>query len=190
LLKFTQFIEDEELTEAARRSLSRMSDHMQGRSLGMISAVRKERTPEENNKHTDELENHLKGSGFGYMARKGKYMYDDGKVGSEKSFIVMSRHKGDDQGALHHFLSQHGAAHGQESIVHKAHDSPEAHLHFLQDTSDNKKGDSFSIGPFRPNHANPYGHTVLSEPGKPKVDKTGNTKTAAANKVFSFAPRD
>jgi hypothetical protein len=178
--RFIEFIQ-----EGARTSLSRMNSHMSGRTMGIISASRKERTPEENNKRSKELEGHLKNSGFGYFARKGKYQYADGKMGSEKSFVVMNKHKGDDGGSLHSFLSQHGDAHDQESFVHKSHDSTDAHLHFLQDTPENKRGDHFSIGPFRPNYANPYGHTVMSEPGNSKKGQT-----PASNKTFSFAPHE
>jgi hypothetical protein len=174
------------LNEASRRSLSRMASHMDGRSIGTISAHQGDNTPEQNNKASAELERHLKTSGLGYFKAKGQYQHSDGHTVAEKSYVVMHPQKGDDHGAVKDFLVKHGTKHGQESILHKAHDSKEAHLHFLRDSGENKKGSSFSIGPYRPNHHNPYGHTVMSTPSK--VAKKG--QTLAADKRYSFAQHD
>ena len=46
----------------------------------------------------------------------------------EHSYLVIGK-KGKDGGALKGFLKKHGEKYGQDSVLHKSHDSNEAHLH-------------------------------------------------------------
>lgn len=166
------------LDESARRSLSRILTHMENGNVGIISASLKDRSPAENNRHTKDMEQSIKASGLAFFRRHGQY---EGPSGTEKerSFVVLGK-KGDDHGQLLNLLKTLGKAHNQHSILHKAHNSNEAYLHFLQNDGTNKEGDTMSVGKFHPNHINPYGHTVLSKGG----GKLG--KTPASHKTFAF----
>lgn len=166
------------LDESARRSLSRIMNHLEGGNVGIISASLKDRSPAENNRHTQEMEKAIKSSGLAFFRRHGQY---EGPSGTEreKSFVVLGN-KGNDNGQLLNLLKSQGKLHGQHSILHKAHDTEEAYLHFLQNDGTNKEGDTMSVGKFHPNHINPYGHTVLAKGG----GKPG--KTPAAHKTFAF----
>ena len=106
---FSQFL-NTRLDESARRSLSRIMDHMNGGNVGIISASLKGRNPHENNQHTDEMEGAIKASGLAYFRRHGQY---EGPSGTEKerSFVVLGK-KGNDNGQLLNLLKDQGKLHG------------------------------------------------------------------------------
>lgn len=183
---FLKFTEQKRLNEAARRSLSRITSHMKGGNVGIISAHLGTRTPAENNKHSAELEAGLKSRGMTFMKRHGQYQGSSG-LEKERSFVVLGKKGGADPD-FHKHLTDLGTHHGQESILFKPHDSENAHLHYLKANGNTKVGDTYDVGKFHPNHHNPYGHTVMSRPGVDKMDKAGKPKTKALNKTFAFAP--
>lgn len=144
-------------------SLSRVHTHTQGRNIGMITAHRGENTTEENNKNNAELESHIRKAGYGFVKVKGRYIENHGtdkaKAVDEKSYLVVGK-KGDDKGQLLSFLKKHGQKHGQDSILHKAHDSEEAHLHGTREGGYPGMGEKASVGKWHPNRA-PEFHTAM-----------------------------
>lgn len=178
----------EYLTEAARRSLSRLMGHMDGpREMGVISAYRGsgERSASENKANSKSLEQSIKKSGYSYFPVHGRYVEDHGGKQvpvKEKSFVVMGHKEGDT--GLHDFLKGHATAFNQDSFIHKPHDSKEANIHAPNRDVDYlglKKGEHSSIGEFHPNRIPEYAHTVLTRGG----GKPG--KTPAAHKTFAFS---
>jgi len=143
-------------------NLARIHQHTQGRNVGMITAHRGDKTPEENNKRNKELEHHIKKAGYGYVKVGGHYPEQHGDKTvhvKEKSYMVVGKH-GDDKGDLKKFLTHHGAKHNQDSILHKAHDEDDAKLHYTNNTSSNKKGDVESVGKFSPQKAGDYHSSI------------------------------
>lgn len=128
------------INEAANRSLGRMFTHQHGRNIGAISAD-KGADRKTNKGNRARLEADLRARKLGYVPNKGVY-----RGGHEHSYTVMGR-KGDDGGELKRHLTELGTKYGQESIIHKAHDSPDAHLHY---TTGDRAGQHDSIGHWHP----------------------------------------
>lgn len=152
----------------AETSLSRIHQHLQNRNIGIISAMRSDRSAEENNKHQQELQKSLKDSGFGHIPVHGGYIENLGKPGEthvhEKSFIVVGD-KGNDKGRLKNFLKAHGEKHNQDSIIHKAHNENEIKLHGLKDNVYPGKNTEHDLGTFHPNKLAEY-YTQLRSSSK------------------------
>ena len=68
--------------------------------------------------------------------------------------------KGKDGGALKGFLKKHGEKYGQDSVLHKSHDSDEAHLHGTKEGGYPGKGKKERVGTFHPNRAGEF-HTAM-----------------------------
>lgn len=173
----------EMLGEAANKSLARIQQHIQDRNIGIITAHRSVHTNEEKSKYASELAGrpdhahtsfvntrrntdlmgHIRNHGYGFVHIRGKYIENKGeeneKHGEEHSFLVIGK-KGDDGGKLKKFLTQHGEKYGQDSILHKAHNSSEAHLIGTRDGEWLKKGEHLSVGQFQPNMVGDY-HSAL-----------------------------
>lgn len=128
---YSQFI-----SEAARRSLSRLHGHLQrGHMVGFISAHRGDLSPAENNRRTRELRNSLYKHGYTPVPVKGEYIEDhEGKPRKvkERSFMIHSGQvaprigfpRGDSQSGharLIHILKKHGEKHGQDSVLSVSH---------------------------------------------------------------------
>lgn len=105
------------LREALNRSLARVHSHLQGRSIGIISANRGENTPAENARARHELVQAIRRAGFGYSHVRGVGPEDGGTV-SEPSLLIIGR-EGDDRG-LRAFLIRHGRRLGQSSVLYKS----------------------------------------------------------------------
>lgn len=144
-------------------SLSRVHTHTQGRNIGMITAHRGENTAEENNKRNSELEGHIRKAGYGFVKVKGRYIENHGTDKAtpvdEKSYLVIGK-EGEDKGQLLSFLKKHGQKYGQDSVLHKAHDSEEAHLHGTREGGYPGAGKSQSVGKWHPNRASEF-HTAM-----------------------------
>lgn len=153
----------EMLDEAANKSLARIHQHVQDRNIGIITAHRSANSADENKRRNTELVGHIKNHGFGFVHIRGKYVENKGepneKHEEEHSYMVIGK-KGNDNGALKGFLTKHGEKYGQDSILHKAHNSPEAHLIGTRDGSWLKKGEHMSVGHFQPNMVGDY-HSAL-----------------------------
>lgn len=175
--------------ESASRSLTRMHQHMNsGRSVGIISAMRTHDdkdaggdghkfSPKELNQRHQALKDDIKKAGYGYTEGHGFY-----KGEHERSIRVFSKEKGHDNG-LKDFLTTHGTKYAQDSIIHKPHDSDEAHLHFTMNRDGNKIGDSFPVGKMRAQRTGKWGHTNITR-GAASA-KPG--KTAPGEKGFVFS---
>lgn len=144
-------------------SLSRVHAHTQGRNIGMITAHRGENTPEENNKRNAELETSIRKAGYGFVKVKGRYIENHGtpeaKPVDEKSYLVVGK-EGDDKGHLLSFLKKHGQKYGQDSVLHKPHDSEDAHLHGTREGGYPGMGKKESVGKWHPNRT-PEFHTAM-----------------------------
>ena len=151
----------EYITEA---SLGRLHQHMQGRNIGILSAHRGNLSHEENTKRHAQLKKDVRDAGYGYVNVHGHYTENKGtpqerKV-KEHSIVVIGK-KGDDNGHLKGFLKKHGEKYNQDSILHKSHDSDEAHLIGTSHSSDwLKHGEHMSVGKFHPNKAGEF-HSKL-----------------------------
>ena len=105
------------LTEAAKKSLSRLHGHIdKGKSVGFISAHRGSNSPAENNKNASRLKNDLKRHGHSYVPVKGEYVEDHNGKNirvKEKTFMVVhSDHK-----KLKNDLVKLGTKHKQDSVL-------------------------------------------------------------------------
>ena len=112
-------------------SLSRVYQHTQDRNIGLITAHRKEFTPEENKTRNSQLKNDIHKAGFGHVHVRGSYIENKGapqeKKVDEHSFLVIGK-KGNDSGNLKGFLQKHGEKYGQDSIFHKEHNETRGNL--------------------------------------------------------------
>jgi hypothetical protein len=144
-------------------SLGRVYQHTQGRNIGMITAHRGENSADENKSRNSELEGHIRKAGYGFVKVKGRYIENHGtdkaKAVDEHSYLVIGK-KGDDKGQLKGFLKKHGQNYGQDSILHKSHDSEEASLHGTKEGGFPGKDKDHSVGKFHPNRASEF-HTAM-----------------------------
>ncbi len=144
-------------------SLSRVHAHTQGRNIGMITAHRGEFTASENKSRNKSLEKDIRKAGHGFIRVKGRYIENHGtpqaRPVDEHSYLVVGK-KGKDGGALKGFLKKHGEKYGQDSVLHKAHDSNDAHLHGTKEGGYPGKGKKESVGTFHPNRAGEF-HTAM-----------------------------
>lgn len=162
----------EVLKEAASRSLARVHQHVQERNIGIITAHRGgNSSPEDrerNNKRNASLANDIHKAGYGYTHVRGRYIENHGTEHArhvdEHSFMVHGK-KGDDKGALKHFLVKHGEKYEQDSVLHKPHNSTKASLHGTSEGAWPGKGKSHEVGEFHPNRAGEF-HSVMKGRGK------------------------
>lgn len=179
--------EEQQINEAARRSLGRIMHHIGSREIGVISASRgmSERTPQENAEHTKQLEHAIRSAGYSHFPVHGRYAEEhNGKMVpvKEKSFVVIGHRK--DSG-LKDFLHHHASVHNQDSYIHKPVGSNRANIHAPLRNVEYlglKKGEHKDIGTFHPNRVPEYSHTVLTRGG-------GKGSTKAAHKTFAFDTR-
>ena len=68
-----KFLEERELNELARRSMSRVASHIANRHVGMMTAFRGGLSPEENNKRNADLKADFKKHGKHYIPVRGRY---------------------------------------------------------------------------------------------------------------------
>lgn len=155
------------LSEAAKRSMSRVKDHVQGRSVGFITANRSTKvdpknptgkhiavSKAENRSNNKALEKDIKDAGYGFVRVKGGWVesQDDGSEAAktEPSYLVVGP-KHDDKGKLKEFLKHHGSKYNQDAVLYKHHDNDAVNA---ISTSDRKKEfprhAEDSIGKFHP----------------------------------------
>jgi hypothetical protein len=171
------------VSEAASHSLARVHQHSKDREIGFITAHRGEHSAEKNNHLNSELAHDIRKAGYGHIPIRGQYIENKGtpherKV-TERSFMVIGNHKGKHTG-LKKFLTKHGEKYGQESIVHKAHDSENAHLHM---TGGPDKGQAHDIGKFHANKTSEY-HSAMKG-GKKSFTFTNESHFYLMEKSFS-----
>lgn len=151
------------LDEKANKSLARIHAHVQDRNIGIITAHRGENSHAENQKRNTELMGHIRNHGFGFVHIRGKYVENKGepneKHNDEHSFMVIGK-KGNDNGQMKGFLTKHGEKYGQDSVLHKPHNTTHAHLIGTRDGEWLKKGEHMNVGEFHPNDVGDY-HSAL-----------------------------
>jgi len=153
------------------QSFSRVLNHTQNRSIGIISAARGDLSPEENNKRHEELKSLVRQAGFGHIRIKGAYTKNKGQPNErtvkEKSLLVVGK-EGDDKGHLLGTLKHLGHRFGQDSILHKAHGETNAKLHGTNTTADFPGwGKSVDVGEWHPNRAGEFHSLLKGKPSKP-----------------------
>jgi hypothetical protein len=99
----------------------------------------------------------------GYTKVRGRYVEKHGtpeaKDVDEHSFLIMGK-KGNDKNGLKHFLEKHGKKYDQDSILHKAHNSNDAHLIGTNHSKFPGYEQHANVGEFHPNRT-PEFHSVL-----------------------------
>lgn len=181
MLSFKQFIKEiwnldqypDEVEESLNESLSRVLDHTKHRNIAIISAKRGGQSDEENAENHKQLKRDIRHHGYGYIHVRGRGN-ESGKVSEEPSFLVIGA-KGKKDDLLKHAKAI-GRKYGQDSILHKPHDSKEATVH---NTSDRPKswpapGKKESVGEWHPNKAADFLST-LSRNQNVKDKKGKNT---------------
>jgi hypothetical protein len=105
-------------------------------------------------------------AGYGTVSLHGRYAEDDDNGNThhvkEHSFGVIGK-SGDDGGDLLKHLKGWGRAFGQDSILHKSHETDDAYLHATNDSSwiKDEPEQRFKVGKFTPNVTNPNGDSSL-----------------------------
>ena len=144
-------------------SFSRIHSHTKNRNIGMISASRGHLSPAENKERHSQLKDDIRKAGYGAIKVKGRYIENHGtpqaKSVDEHSYLVVGK-KGHDGGQLLGHLKHLGQKYDQDSVLHKAHDSHEAHLHGTNDTGYPGKDKSVSVGTWHANRAGEF-HSVM-----------------------------
>lgn len=170
-------------------SLSRVESHTQDRNIGMITAHRggnvEQDDRERNNKNNKRLAADIRSEGLGFIKVKGRYIEGHGTTEAtpvdEHSFLVVGK-KGNDKGHLLDFLKRHGEKYGQDSILHKSHDSTDAVLHGTNETGYPGKGKTQEVGEFHPNRAGEF-HSML------KGNRSFAFESVEFLRPFSFSVR-
>jgi hypothetical protein len=179
-----EVLDKQALQEAASKSLARIHQHVQNRNIGMITAHRGEYTAAENKQRNHALAADIKKHGFGYTHVRGRYIENHGtpeaRSVDEHSFMVIGK-KGHDNGHLESFLKKHGEKYGQDSVLHKPHDSTKAHLIGTKEGGFPGKDVKHELGEFHPNRSGEF-HTVMTRGGGDH--KPG--QTPANKRTFSF----
>jgi hypothetical protein len=125
-------------------------DPFYNRALGTISAERGHLSPLENIARTKSLHNDLKATGHKVVPVKGGYIENhgtpDAKEVHERSFLVMHKNTGNDNGAIKKTLTTLGKKYDQDSILHKPHNSDIASLHGTNKASFPGYGKSVAVG--------------------------------------------
>lgn len=113
--------------------LTESIDPFFNRAVGMISAERGHLSPDENEHRSNTLHSELKAAGHKVTPVQGGYVENHGtpqaKEVSERSFLVMHKKTGDDNGAVKNTLTRLGKKYDQDSILHKPHNSDIASFH-------------------------------------------------------------
>lgn len=102
-----------------------------GRAMGIISAHKTDYDDETSRHQHNLLHKDLQDHGFKVEPVDGVY-----KGGSERSWIAIHPHEGNDHNHTLNTLKSLGKKYGQESILHKAHNSDDAQLHFTNGSKD------------------------------------------------------
>lgn len=161
------------LSEAAKRSMSRVRDHVQGRSVGFITANRATKpnpknptgkpldvSKAENRSNNKALEKDIKDAGYGFVRVKGGWVekQEDGSeiAKREPSYLVVGP-KHDDKGKLKEFLKHHGSKYNQDAVLYKHHDNDAVlDISTSDRRKDNPRHSESPIGKFHPGRFGSY----------------------------------
>lgn len=148
------------LPEAAYRSLSRVTQHIKDKSIGIISANRYERNATENRAKSKELEQDIRNAGYGFIRAKGGWleMGNDGvsRPATEPSYIVVGK-PNENPEHLEKFLTTHGSKYDQDAIVLKKNNRDYVQTIETSDRNKKKKrGTVTNIGTYHPGKFGTY----------------------------------
>lgn len=170
---FKKLVEERLYEAGSKRSISRMTRHLQGGGVvGVISAHRHEHTPEQNNKAMRALRGDLKARGLVAIPQHGTYpeSSDAGaKFVHEKSFRI--HHHDKDELAKH--LKELGAKYKQDSVgIHTEADGMKFHA-TKPGGEDFETGKGMKIGPELANPSSPRYSMYRSSTANPKKPNKG-----------------
>jgi len=111
----------------------------------MILASRDHLTSEENRQRHTALKRDVRKAGYGFIDVEGRHV-------DEKSLLVVGK-KDNDGGALLGHLKHLGKKYGQDSILHKPHNSDKASLHRTNETEKHKH---IEVGSWHPNRTGEF----------------------------------
>jgi len=115
----------------------------------MILASRDNLTSEENRQRHTALKSDVRKAGYGFIDVEGRHV-------DEKSLLAVGK-RGDDGGALLGHLKHLGKKYGQDSILHKPHNSEKASLHRTNKTEKHKH---IEVGSWHPNRTGEF-HSLM-----------------------------
>jgi len=178
------------INEAASKSLNRVLDHFQNNSFSIISASRGLYGKEENDTRTQNLISDVRGSGFGFVKMKGRYVEGYGtegektpvqedvlfiaskpmKVNTETTSQEEKKHNDEVNAKWNQEFKQKmialGNKYDQESIVFKPYEEEKAYLIGTTDVDENGKkvwpgyGNMVEVGDVKLGKAGIF-HTML-----------------------------
>jgi hypothetical protein len=187
----------EKVSESAYRSLSRVTDHVKDRNVGIISANRKERKPAENLSNRKALEKDIKDAGYGFIRVKGGWVeaQKDGSKApvTEPSLIVVGP-KGDDGSKLKDFLKHHGSKYDQDAVVYKQHDHPHVNTISTSDRDPSSpRHTETNIGKYSPGKFGDYftalhgdAHTTKKRKEMTPEERKAHKEASLKQKTFVF----
>ena len=153
-MKITEILTNESIL--GESSLSRVHQHTLDRNIGLISASRGERTQVENQALHSQLGQQIRAAGFGMINVRGRYIENYGTENAvpvdERAYLVVGM-PGDDSGNLLGLLKKWGTEYGQDSIIHKPFDSPDAILYGTKQGGYPGAGNAIPAGTWHPNRA-------------------------------------
>jgi hypothetical protein len=121
-------------------SFTRVHEHTRNRNIGMILVSRDDLTSDENRQRHTALKSDVRKAGHGFIDVEGRNV--------DVMLLLVVGKSGDDGGALLGDLKHLGKKYGQDSILHKPHNSDEASLHRTDETEKHKH---IEVGSWHPN---------------------------------------
>lgn len=160
----------EDVYYLSESSLSRLFTQNKDKNFGTMTAWRKnDKNPNQdkvNSENNIKLKSMIHQAGYGVVPLHGRYAEGDqaGTIShvKEDSFGIIGP-AGDDKGKLLKHMKGWGKAFHQDSILHKPHDSDDAHIHATNETSwvASEPDKKFKVGKFTPNVTNPNGDSSV-----------------------------
>lgn len=195
ILNISEALEEMEiLTES---SISRVYSQNKNKNFGTITAWRGVNGDVRNAERNKKLKGMIHAAGYGVVNLHGRYEETDTAGNKshvrEHAFGVISPHEGDDGGRLLNHMKAWGAYFGQDTILHKSHDTDDAYLHATNKTSwvHNEPEGKFKVGKFTPNVTNPNGDSSLKghsfaylNDNKPDSDEYRPQETTKLGKTY------
>ena len=137
-------------------------------NVGLITATRREFTPNENAARNAELRHEIRLHGFGHLNIRGRYVEDYGTARArnvdEHGFLIFGN--ADDSGDLKGLLRKYGRKFEQDAVVHKGY-YRDAQLHALKDFPcfGLRERDTTNLGIFQPKGVGEF-YTLMTRLGE------------------------
>lgn len=138
--------------------LSRVMDHLNKRSVGIVTAFRgscssginPKQLLDQNRQRNQQLQDEIRRNGYGYLRLRGTWIENEGTPNEcpvkEESFLVVGE-TSDDQDALRNFVVDMGTKWNQDAVIYKPWDSSTANLIFKNDPATLVPIGTFTVDP-------------------------------------------